>query len=167
MIRRLLTMRDADDQGLVFLDLETGMSFKPPFPMKFHPNQGPAFVELTPELRQWIMARDVDVLLHLGEKNWDMMTLETQEGGGGQLQKWETISPEEVIGVFAKKDADHQIRDEVPASSFGHSYRDGFGAFSAFRTRGNTLGVYQFEGVDNTTIRGVDIRYKLVKVRGD
>lgn len=140
-------------------------SFKPPFLLKFHLNQGPAFVELTPELRQWIKARDVDVLLHLGEKHWDMMTLETQEGGGGQLQEWETILPEEVMGVFAKKDADKLVRDEVPASSFGHSYRDGFGAFNAFRTRNNTMGVYQFEGVNNTTIRGVGIRYKLVKVR--
>ncbi|MBI3849346.1 MAG: serine/threonine protein kinase [Verrucomicrobia bacterium] len=165
VIERVLATPDADDQGWVFFDLETGKSFKPPFPLEFHPNQGPAFVELTPELKQWIKARDLDVLLHLGKKNWDMMTIETQEEFGGQLQEWETISPEKVVEVFAKKDANHAVRDEAPASNFGHSYRDGFGSFNAFRTRGNTMGVYQFEGVDNSTRRGVGIRYKLVKVR--
>ena len=163
MIERVIATPDADDQGLVFFDVETGKSFKPPFPLTFHPNQGPAFVELTPELKQWIKAHDVDVLLHLGEKTWDLMTLQMQEDFAGQLNEWETISPDKVIGVFAKKDADHLVRDEVPASSFGHSYRDGFGSFNAFRTRSNTMGVYQFEGVDNSTRRGVGIRYKLVQ----
>jgi hypothetical protein len=160
---RVIAAQDADDQGLVFFDLETGKSFKPPFPLTFRPNQGPAFVELTPELKQWIKARDVDVLLHLGEKTWDMMTLGMQEEFAGQLNEWETISPEKVIGVFAKKDADHLVRDEVPASSFGNSYRDGFGASNAFRTRSNTIGVYQFESVDNSMRRGLGLRYKLVQ----
>jgi hypothetical protein len=137
VIERVIATPDADDQGLVFLDLETGKSLKPPFPLTFHPNQGPTFVELTPELKQWIKARDVDVLLHLGEKTWDLMTLEMQEGFAGQLNEWETISPKEVIGLFAKKDADHLARDAVPASSFGYSYRDEFGVFNAFRTRSN------------------------------
>ena len=167
VIERVIATPDADDQGLVFFDVETGKSFKPPFPLTFHPNQGPAFVELTPELKQWIKARDVDVLLHLGEKTWDLMTLQMQEDFAGQLNEWETISPDKVIGVFAKKDADHLVRDEVPASSFGHSYRDGFGSFNAFRTRSNTMGVYQFEGVDNSTRRGVGIRYKLVQEDGE
>jgi len=108
----------------------------------------------------------VDVLLHLGEKNWDMMTLEMQEEFAGQLNELETISPEKVIALFAQKDADHLVRDEVPASSFGNSYRDGFGSFNAFRTRSNTMGVYQFEGVDNSTRRGVAIRYKLMQATG-
>jgi serine/threonine protein kinase len=166
VIERVIAMPDADDQGLVFFDMETGKSFKPPFPLTFHPNQGPAFVELTPELSQWIKARDMDILLHLGEKTWDMMTLEMQEGFAGQFNEWETISPEKVIAVFAQKDADHLVRDEVPASSFGNSYRDEFGSFNAFRTRSDTMGVYQFEGVDNTTRRGVGMRYKLVQATG-
>ena len=163
VIGRVIATPDGDDQGLVFLDMETGKSFKPPFPLTFHPNQGPAFVELTPELKQWIKARDVDVLLHLGEKTWDMMTLEMQEGFAGQLNEWETISPDKVIGVFAKKDADHLVRDAVPASSVGQSYRDGFSSFNAFRTRSNTMGVYQFRGLGNSTRCGVGLRYKLVQ----
>jgi hypothetical protein len=34
--------------------------------------------------------------------------------------------------------------------------------FKAFRTRSNTMGVYQFRGLGNSTRRGVGIRYKLV-----
>jgi serine/threonine protein kinase len=163
VIERVIATPDADDQGLVFFDMETGKSFKPPFPMTFHPNQGPAFVELTPELKQWIKARGVDVLLHLGEKTWDLMTLEMQEDFAGQLNEWETIAAEKVVGLFAKKDAEHLVRDQVPASRFGHGYHDGFGSFNAFRTRSNTIGVYQFEGVDNRTRRGVSLRYKVVQ----
>ena len=163
LIERVIATPDADDQGLVFFDLETGKSFKPPFPLTFHPNQGPAFVELTPELKQWIKAHDVDVLLRLGEKTWDMMTLEMQEDFAGQLNEWETISPDKVIGVFAKRDADHLVREEVPAASFGHSYRDSPAPSVPFRTRSNTMGVYQFEGLDNSTRRSVRLRYKMVQ----
>ena len=163
VIERVIATADADDQGLVFFDMETGKSFKPPFPLTFRPNQLPFFVELTPELKQWIKARDVDVLLRLGEKTWKLMTLEMQEAFAGQLNEWETISPEKVMGIFAAKDAEHLVRDEVPASRSVQSYRDGFGSFDAFRTRSNTIGVYQFEGVDNSTRRGVRLRYKVVQ----
>jgi predicted Ser/Thr protein kinase len=155
VIERVIAAPDADDQGLVFFDLETGKSVKPPFPLMFHPNQGPAFVELTPELKQWIKARDVDLLLHLGEKTWDMMTLEMQERFAGKVKEWETVSADKVMEVFAKKDAEHVV--------LGHSYGNRFGSFNAFRTRTNTMGVYQFEGVDNATRRGARLRYKLVR----
>ncbi|MHB1037844.1 MAG: protein kinase domain-containing protein [Pirellulales bacterium] len=191
VIERVIATSDADNQGLVFFDMETGKSFKPPWALTLRPNRGPTFVDLTPELQRWIKARDVDVLLHLGDRAWDLMTLEMQEDFAGQLNEWETIAPEKVVGMFAKKDADHLVRirtryqveypdldplplfakqdadhlvrDAVPASSFGHSYRDGFGSFSAFRTRSNTLGVNQFEGVEKSTGNGVRIRYKLVQ----
>ena len=56
------------------------------------------------------------------------------------------------------------VSGKSPGSqSFGNSYRDGFGSFNAFRTRSNTMGVYQFEGVDNSTRRGVGIRFKLAQ----
>jgi len=162
VIETLIATADADDQGWGFFDLETDKPFKPPFPLTFLPNQGPAFVELTPELKEWIKARGVDLLLHLGETNWDMMTLGMQEEFAGQLNEWKTISPEKVIGIFAKKDADHLVRDEVPASSFGHSYRGEYGAVTAFRTRRNAMGVYQIQGMGNINRRAVGIRYRLV-----
>ena len=163
VIETLIATADAYDHGWGFFNLERGKSFKPPFPLTFQPNQGPAFVELTPELKEWIKASRVDFLVHLGEKTWDMMTLEMQEEFAGQLNEWKTIPPEKVIGVFAKKDAAHLVRDEVPAASFGHSYRGEYGAVTAFRTRSNTMGVYQIQGMGNINRRGVGIRYKLVQ----
>jgi len=163
VIETLIATADAGDQGLVFFDMETGKSFKPPFPLTFQPNQGPAFVELTPELKEWIKARGVDLLLHLGETNWDMMTLGMQEEFAGQLNEWDATSREKIVGLFAKEDVDHLVRDEVPASSFGHSYRGEYGSVTAFRTSRNTMGVYQIQGMGNINRRGVGLRYKLVQ----
>ena len=164
-IERVIAMPDADDQGMVFFDLETGKSFKPPFPLMFYPKTGPAFVELTPELVQWIKARDVDLLCHLVEKNWDIMTLGMQENYAGELKEWETLSPDEVVRMLAEMDAEPPVRDEDPSSSFGHSSQDGIAYFTAFMTRSNTMGVYRLEDVDmsRSTSLGVRIRYKLVQ----
>jgi hypothetical protein len=164
VVEKVIGIEDADDQGLVFLDLETGHSRKPPFALKLFPSRAPAFVDLTPELQQWIRAQDVDLLLLLGEKTWSMMTLEMQEDFAGQLSEWETASAAKVVAGFAAKDAAGQVRDAVPASSSGQSYSDGFGSFNAFRTRSNTMGVYQFEGLANSTRRGVSLRYKLARI---
>jgi predicted Ser/Thr protein kinase len=166
VVEKVIATEDADDQGLVFLDLETGQSRRPPFALTLSARRGPAFVDLTPGLRQWIRDQDVDLLLLLGEKTWSMMALEMQEGFAGQLNEWETVSAAKVVAMFAAKDAEGLVRDEVPASSSRQSYSDGFGSFSAFRTRRNTMGVYQFEGVANSTRRGVSLRYKRVQSPG-
>jgi hypothetical protein len=163
----LIAKADADDEGWGLFDLETGKSFEPPFPLKLQANRGPALVELTPELKEWIKARGVDLLLHLGATNWDVMTLGMQEEYAGQPNEWGDVSPEKVIGLFAKKDGDHLVRDEVPASSFGHSYRGEYGSVTAFRTRRNVMGIYQIKGMGSINRRGVGIRYKLVVERGE
>jgi hypothetical protein len=164
VIEKVISTADADGRGLVFFDLETGETARPPFPLALRPGKGPAFVDLTLELTEWIRAQDMDLLLHLGDKGWDMMTLDMQQDFAGQLDEWETVSTAAVVALFARQDAAGQVRDAVPAASFGHGYRDGFGAFDAFRTRNNTMGVYQFEGVANSTRRGVSLRYKLVRI---
>jgi len=154
---------DADGQGLVFLDLETGQTARPPFALTLHPAHGPAFVDLTPELLEWVRAQGMDLLLRLGDKGWDQMTLEMQQDFAGQFGEWETVTPAQVAGIFARKDAKGQVRDLVPASSFGHAYRDGLGPVTAFRTRRDTLGIYQVEGIENDTRKGVGFRYRLVQ----
>ena len=160
---QIVTTNDAGNDGLVFFDMETGKFFKPPFALKFHPGEAPAFVEFTPELKEWIKANGVDVLFHLGEKSWDMLTLEMQEDIAGQPTEWNKVIPEAVRNIFLSKDAAHLVLGDFPASSFGHGYRDGPGACNAFRTRTGTMGVYQLEGIDDTARRGVRIHYKLVK----
>ena len=162
---RDITTQDADDQGLVFFKFKNNDVLKPPFPLKLYLNQRPAFVELTPELKQWIKANDVDVLFHFGEKNWDMMTLEMQEDytDPSASAEWETVTPGKAVAIFAKKDADHLVRSEVPASSGGSGYRDGLSGVKALRTRSNLMGIYQTRGIDDLSGRGVTIRYKLVQ----
>ena len=108
----------------------------------------------------------MDVLLHLGEKSWDMMTLEMQQDFIGQPTDWKTLTPDKPVQLFARKDADHLMRNEVPASSFGHGYRDGLSYVNAFRTRSNLIGVYQSRGIDDVSGHGVEIRYKLVQAAG-
>ena len=148
-------------QGLVFFDMETGKSLKPPFTLKLHPNQGPAFVELTPELKRWIKANDVDVLFHLGDKSWEKMTLEMQEEFAGQQNEWKTIQPQNILDIFGKKDADGFVSGYVPGSSNG-DYHGDWSSCTAFRTRTRTMGVFQYEGFENTSVHGVRIRYKLL-----
>jgi len=158
---RDITTNDADDQGLVFYKFKNNDFIKPPSPLKLHLDQAPAFVELTPELKQWIKANEVDVLFHFGEKSWGMMTLEMQEDYARQPTVWETIQPGKAMRIFAKMDAGGLIRSEVPSSSAGHGYRDGWDYVNAFRTRSNTIGIYQLRGMDDVSGRGVEIRYKL------
>jgi hypothetical protein len=91
------------------------------------------------------------------------MTLEMQEGYAGQPTDWETIQPGNAVQIFVKKDADGLMRSEVPSSSGGHGYRDGSDYVNAFRTRTNTIGIYQLRGIDDVSGRGVEIRTKLVQ----
>ena len=160
---RDLTTDDADNQGLVFYKFKNNDFVKPPFPLNLHLDQAPAFVELTPELKQWIRANDVDVLFRFGETTWEMMTLEMQEDYAGQPTDWETIQPGNATQIFARKDADGLVRSEVPSSSSGHGYRDGWDYVNAFRTRSNSIGIYQLRGIDDVYGRGVELRTKLVQ----
>jgi len=135
---------------------------KPPFPLTFRPGEAP-FVELTPELKRWIKTNNVDVLFHFGGKSWDMITLEMQQDYTGQPTEWAATKPEMAIEIFARKDAGHLVRSEVPASVFGNGYRDGWNTVEAFRTRDDIIGIYQMRGIDDLSGRGVQIRYKLVQ----
>jgi hypothetical protein len=136
---------------------------RPPFPLILHPNEGPSFVELTPELKQWINANDVDVLFHFGQSSWDMMTLGMQQDYIGQPTDWETITPDQAVNIFAAKDAAQLVRGAATGSSFGKGYRDGLDYVNALRTRGNIIGIYQLRGIDDPSGRGVEIRVKVVQ----
>ena len=153
----------------MFFDMETGKSLKPPFALKLtnrSPTSGTSLEELTPELKEWIKANDVDILFHLGNKTWEKVGLEMQEDFVGQPNEWETIKPERVLDHFAKKDAEGFVRDYLPGTSSGMDYHGDWSSCQAFRTRSNTMGVLQDEGFENTSVRGVRLRYKLVQEVG-
>ena len=158
-----LTIRrqEADASGLVFLSLESERTLRPPFPLTVLENRGPSFVELTPELKQWIEQNKVDFLFRLEDERWSLMTLGLQMDFVAQPQGWGTVTLEQVKEVFAAKDAAHLVRDDVPAASFGHDYRGHFTSCTALRTRSNALGVGQWAGLD-TAPPSVRLRYQLL-----
>ncbi len=166
VIERVITADDADNQGLVFFDIAGGKTLKPPFRLKLT-NRLPDVVEITPELKEWTRANNVDLMFHIGEKGFSRMNLEMREGFAGQLNEWPTVEPEKVFEVLAKVDAQNTELTFLTNSSGIQDYRPSFGSFDAFRTRSKTLGVYQFTGVQTDTRRGVWIRYKLIQVAGD
>ena len=161
---RSIAAQDADNQGMIFYKFKNNDVLKPPFPLKFRPGEA-LFVELTPELKQWIKTNQVDALFHFGANSWDMLTLEMQQDYINQSTQWATTTPDQVVEVFARKDADHLARSEVPACVFGNGYRDGWNTIEAFRTRDDTVGIYQIRGTDDLDGRGVEVRFKLVQAQ--
>jgi hypothetical protein len=161
ILERSILSENADAHGLVFYRFKDNKVVKPPFSLTLRPNQFD-FVELTPELQEWIKSEGADVLFHLESESWAMMTLEMQEGFVGQAAEWNTVSAAKATTLFAAKDARGLVRREVPASSLGHGY-SGFSSVKAFRTRDNLIGVYQHRSIKDDFGRGVMIRYKLVR----
>jgi predicted Ser/Thr protein kinase len=85
---RDLTTDKANNQGLVFYKFKNNDFVKPPFPLNFHLDQAPAFVDLTPQLQQWIKANEVDCAVpfrpdKLGDDDAGM-----QEDYTGQPTDW-------------------------------------------------------------------------------
>ncbi|MCF7674493.1 MAG: serine/threonine protein kinase [Akkermansiaceae bacterium] len=161
ILERSILSENADAHGLVFYRFKDNKVVKPPFSLTLRPNQF-HFVELTPELREWIKSEGMDVLFHLESESWAMMTLEMQEGFVGQPAEWDTIPAAKATTLFAARDARGQVRREVPASSANRDY-SGFSSVNAFRTRDNLIGVYQLRTFKDDSGHGVMIRYKLVK----
>ena len=130
MMYREITRENCDAEGLVFFSIETGKTLKPPFPLKYH-IQHPSIVEFTPELKKWIAANRVDVLFHVGEKDWDHVALEMVGNYVGQPAEWESLQPERVVQYFSKYDADGMVSGYPVGSSTG-DYRSGWGLVAPF-----------------------------------
>jgi hypothetical protein len=161
LVERIIRRQEADQQGFVFFDLETGRSLPAPFPLTMRSNQGLAFVEMTPGLQQWILANRVDVLIHFAGETWSSMNLRMQEDFIPEAPAWPQATSQMVSNVFARWDTLHQPRPEVPAASQGRRFDDQFDRLKAFRTRSNTVGVMQWAG-QSTTPRSVNVRYRIV-----
>lgn len=162
LFERVISETEASEQHLVCFDFETGKRFRPPFPLLLRPNQGPAFVELSPELMQWVKSNHSDVLIQFTSTGWNVMNLQMQEDFVAQPTAWDSVTADRVAAVFAAKDAAGLVRAEVPASSSGHAFDDQRDSAKAFRTRSNTMGVMQWSGL-NTVPRSVKIRYRFVE----
>ena len=161
VVERVISRNEADEQGFVFFDLETGRSLPPPFPLVTRSNQGLALVELTEGLEQWIEANRMDVLIHFEGDTWSTMNLRMQEDFIAETMEWDGVTSQMVTNVFARWDTLNRERPAVPASSRGLGFRDQFDRCKSFRTRSNTTGVMQWAGL-KTTPPSVKIHYRLV-----
>jgi hypothetical protein len=162
LLERVISRSEANDQGLIFFDMETGQRKPPPFPLLLRSNHGPALVELSTELLEWVKSNRMDVLIQFSENTWNVMNFRMEEDYVAPPTHWERVTADAVAAVFASKDAAKLERDEVPASSLGNLFDDRRGDCKAFRTRSNTLGMMQWAGL-RTAPHGVKIRYKLLQ----
>lgn len=162
VVERVIRQDEADEQGFVFFDIETGRSLPPPFALVMRSNQDPAFVELPAALEQWILANRMDVLIHFAGESWSSMNLRMQEDFIPEAAEWDLVTTGKVADVFARWEAVSPARAEVPAASQGRGFHDQFDRPKAFRTRSNTMGVMQWAG-QSTTPRSVKICYRLVE----
>ncbi|MDD1721849.1 MAG: protein kinase [Euryarchaeota archaeon] len=162
VVQRVIHREEADEQGFVFFDLETGRSLPAPFTLVMRSNQGLGFVEMTPGLEQWILANRMDVLIHFAGETWSSMNLRMQEDFIPEAAEWQQATSTMVTNVFARWDTLDQARPAVPAASQGRGFHDQFDRLKAFRTRSNTLGIMQWAG-QSTTPRSVKVRYRLVE----
>jgi len=162
VIERGISRHDADKDGFVFFDLETGKAAKPPFPLLLRSVSHFNMAEMTPELLQWVRTNDFDSLFHLEEKRWSYapLDLKPMKGESVFVAEIEQIVANQVAFV-ASDEKTAGVQCWVPVVNL--RYDDRVPPFcSGFITRNDTKGILQFTGI-NTTPPGVKIRYKLVQ----
>lgn len=158
-----ITRGNADAQGFVFFGFEDRKWMTPGFNIEHNPGNA-HFAKLTEEQWDWIRGNKLDVLFHFGDKNYEMLTLEMQQGFIAQPMEWESITPARITNLFEGWDAKGRVRSLFPAATSGNDYRDGLTSANAFRTVNNLMGAYQIRKINNDhqMERGVVIRYRLI-----
>jgi len=166
-VERVLTPDDADEQGYMFFDFETGKSYKPPFALKMFGQ-----LEMTPELLGWVKSTGVDLLIRFGDKDknhWWQTIIGLEWGLNSGT--WEAVTPRDVTDAFARRDGagTPRHRIEAPGTAFAdfkdpdsREFPSIQSSSSAFRTATNTLGVMQLYGTDKPS-RAVTIRYRILQ----
>ncbi len=156
---RMITTTDANRDGVVAYRFKDNFPIQPPDSLTRH-FQNLATLGFTPELKKWMLDENVDLLLHLDEKEYDVLSLDMRNGFAGQPTEWDTISPDRAAPLLAGLEKLNTNPGTRVAVGFG--YRDGMGGVDVFRTRTGLVGYYQLRGLNDLSGRGVEIRYKLV-----
>ena len=161
VIEHVVSRHDAEKDGFVFFDLETGTASKPPFPLRLRSVYGFHMAELTPEFLQWVRTNDFDLLFQLEDNRWSCVPLDLKPLKGTYTFEadLERIPASEVTFAAADEEAEDTA---YPDPVLNRTYDDEFRFSSGFITRGGTKGILQRTGI-NTTPRGVKLRYKLVQ----
>ncbi len=157
---RMITTRDANRDGVVAFRFENNLPFMPPENVTGHFRQHETR-GFTAELKQWMKGEKVDLLLQLGVKEYDVLSLDLRDGFAGQPTEWETISPDRAAPLLAKMEMLNS--NPGPQIAGGTGYRDGSCGVQVCRTRDGTVGYYQLRGFSDPEGHGVVIRCKLVQ----
>lgn len=169
LIERVVGRDEADAQGFVFLSLKGGKIIKPALPSPPRKGRGVNFPELTPELRQWILANDADALLLLEDEWWSLATLDTLQAPAfaSPPDQLDQLPPQCIVSdVCAINDQlPHVRRGEVtapPVVMLRAGYDGETNLCELVWTRRGEWLVWNWTGL-NTTPRGVKLRYRLVQ----
>ncbi len=158
---RNITARDANPDGVFGFRFKDNDIVTPPVAVTGH-FKDPATSGFTAELKQWMRASNVDMLLHLDKKSYDVLTLDMRDGTAGQRTEWATMLPAQAFPVLAKMEAQNSEQKELTSQRGGCSYRDGLSEVMVFRTRDGMVGYYQLRGVNDDAGNVVEIRFKQV-----
>ena len=156
---RTITTRDANRDGVIGFRFKDNFPVQPPDALTGH-FQNRQTLGFTPELKQWMLDQNVDMLLHLGEKGYDVLSLDMRDGFAGQPTEWDTISPDQAAPLLAGLEKLNTDPGTRVAGECG--YRDGMTSVDVFRNRDGLVGFYQLRGFTDVDGSGVVMRYKLV-----
>ena len=163
VIERVISKYDANEQGYVCVDFETGSVHKPPFLLLQRDAPGTmTTAELTPEFMQWVVASGVDYLFHLEDKRWSMTPLNLKPMLGKTLVEKDVknLSDEHLTFV----DAGNEVRNvhyPVPLLNFPYN-EDNVPFCTGFITADGTKGFLQRMGIKTMPV-AIRLRYRLIK----
>jgi serine/threonine protein kinase len=162
VVERVISNHDANEQGFVCIDFETGRVHKPPFPLLKQEVLGSREnPEQIPELMQWVETTGADYLFHLEDKGWSTMPLKLKPMSGRN-----PVFPKDVDRVqvddlaFVEAGPTGKVYYPVPFADFSYSVNESF--CMGFITANGAKGALQFMGME-TTPPAVQIRYRLVQ----
>ncbi len=157
---RTLAATDGNADSVVAFRFGSNDVVKPPLAITGH-FKDLATRGFTPELKRWMHDENVDLVLYLGVKSWDVLSLEMRDGFAGQTGEWDAIAPGRAL--YLLEQMEKRNTEPGPCISSGRGYLDGPSSFNVFRTRGGLVGFYLLRGWRDAQGRGVNVRYKLVQ----
>jgi hypothetical protein len=154
-------MGDADANGMVFFDFETGRALKPPVPISFDPDD-PTRLNFSAGLREWVKQENMDVLFVLRDRFWHAISLDLEERNLTTALTLDAFKPQEFESLIAPLKGYSGTADliNVTASVYYIPYDDTSRSPSAaFCTRTGTKGLFKWTSVRDP-MPGIKVRYR-------
>jgi serine/threonine protein kinase len=159
--QQVISFKDVDRNGIVFLNLETGRLIKAPMNVDFDPASSRKLY-VDSGLREWIARENVDIMFALGRSDWHQLQFDMDGSEMPFSTSLGALSPEALynfVSRLAQRPLATNAVGQITRSSYYLRYADlTRTAPIAFRTRKGICGVVQCVGVNDPP--GVKIRYR-------